>query len=90
MNYYTRMITIQGRRRPTTYRVTERPMLDPLFDTHPIESIEELNIYVDPPRWIKVQTPSASLEAAILAELTRQYSTDFEGADETTVPYAPV
>jgi hypothetical protein len=65
-------------------------MLDPLFDTNPIESIEELNIFIDPPKWIKVQAPSKELEDKLLKELSRQLDIAFDCADDTTVPYSPI
>lgn len=80
---YEREFTVTSFRGVTLVRVTERPMLDPLFDTDPIAKIEILD---DEQGWID-WTGKLSLkqEQWVLDQWQRAYDEDF-CESEATLP----
>lgn len=84
---YEREIYVDSFRGMQLFRVTERPMLDPLFETHPIVRYEMLD-NVD--GWVDVTgrlTPKQ--EAAVLDSWQRAYDKDFCDKEVTQPMFVP-
>lgn len=80
---YEREVYVDSFHGTVLFRITERPMLDPRFDTDPVEKIEMLH---DTQGWLDVTTKlSPKQEAAVMDAWQRSYDKDFCD-NEATLP----